>query len=116
MNKRGMKGQPIGRRFKEDARTGRLVRWIRPRHPHCKPSPWWQDPETESALEGNGQCAKRLRRLVKKDRRKDKHMDWQGVKRELGNRLWKRGIIALSLVGKPRGVKNSKRAQPETIS
>jgi hypothetical protein len=76
---------------------------------HSRPTQWFEEAEVNGLLKGNGKRAKRLRRLAKKDKRKLKKFTEhrEKVRNELGDNLWKYGIIGLADVGKPRGVKKA---------
>jgi hypothetical protein len=71
------------------------------------PTQWFEEAENEGLLNGNGKCAKRLRQLAKRDRRKLKEVteSRKNVRKQFGKKLWKHGMIGLAPVGKPRGVK-----------
>lgn len=60
---------------------------------------------SHAEIKGHGKCAKRLRRLARKDIKKHTVEHREKVRNELGDNLWKYGMIGLSDVGKPRGVK-----------
>jgi len=77
---------------------------------------WYEEAENNGLMQGRGECAKRLKQLAKKDRRKLKSPTEhrEQVRAQLGEALWKSGIVGLSIIGKPRGKKIP--ALPETIS
>jgi hypothetical protein len=74
-----------------------------------RPTRWFEEAEANGLLEGNGKCAKRLRNLAKKDRRKLMKVTEkrEEVRSQLGKDLWKYGVVGLSQAGKPRGIKKS---------
>jgi len=74
---------------------------------HARPTRWYEEAENNGLMNGKGACAKRLKRLAKKDQRKLKRAteNREKVREQLGKHLWKRGITGLATVGKPRGVK-----------
>lgn len=79
-----------------------------------RPTQWFEEAENNGLMSGNGECAKRLRMLAKRDRRMGRNTteNREQVRKRLGDK-WKHGIIGLAITGKPRGIKKS---LPETIA
>ncbi len=74
---------------------------------HARPNHWFEEAENSGLLKGKGKCAKRLKKLAKRDRRKLKKAteSRKKVMEQLGEDLWEHGIIGLAKVAKPRAVK-----------
>lgn len=68
-------------------------------------------------INGNGKCAKRLRKLDKRDKRKHRKFKEtsEQVRDQFGDDLWKHGIIGSTVAGKPRARKKAAVAAPEVI-
>jgi hypothetical protein len=79
-----------------------------------RPTQWFEEAEVNGLLHGNGERAKRLKQLAKKDSKKLKKFTEKRkeVRDQLGKDLWKYGMVGLSQAGKPRGVK---KAPSDTI-
>ena len=92
--------------------TDRWLSRLRDRRHRSKHNQWIHEAGNDGSLNGNGKCAKRLRRLAKKDLKTHALESHREAKAQLGPNLWKHGVIGLAPVGKPRGVK---KAAQETI-
>jgi|WetSurMetagenome_2_1015567.scaffolds.fasta_scaffold207509_1 hypothetical protein len=84
---------------------------------HARPTQWFHEAEANGLLSGNSERAKRLKRLAKKDRRKLNNVTESRiiVREQLGD-LWKKGIVGLVQVGKPRGVKREFKIEEANLS
>ncbi len=105
-------------RCKNHGASNRSDSYLKMRSNQATPSRWWEKAEGDGLLDGHGACARRLRQLAKKDKRKFKrsHQHWADVRRQLGEEVWENGMISLGPVGKPRGVKKAASAVPDTVT
>ena len=102
----------IKKRFNSRNSAGSQHKWyssLKNQMNKSRPTQWYEEAEINGSLEGNGKCAKRLRKLAKRDSRKLKKVTEkrEEVRAQLGKDLWKYGMVGLSQAGKPRGIKKS---------
>jgi hypothetical protein len=123
MNECGCEVATVDKQDKKQRKTKKehgcsSYRWysgLKKRMNTSRPTQWFEEAENEGILKGKGECAKRLRKLAKQDRRKFKKATEkrEDVREQLKEDLWKYGMAGLSQAGKPRGVKKPNAALPE---